>query len=105
MENSCRTKKFNDYFINDLRTNYLYKQNPELGKYYRLVDKFYYSEIQSYIKNYPDMFIINFFKGIYAMHGLSSYPTKYLILAKIYNFDYPQDNASIKGLFKKKSIK
>lgn len=97
-------KKFNDYFINDLRTNYLYKQNPELGKYYRLVDKFYYSEIQSYIKNYPDMFIINFFKGIYAMHGLSSYPTKYLILAKIYNFDYPQDNASIKGLLKKNQL-
>ena len=97
-------KKFNDYFINDLRTNYLYKQNPELGKYYRLVDKFYYSEIQSYIKNYPDMFIINFFKGIYAMHGLSSYPTKYLILAKIYNFDYPQDDASIKAFLKKNQL-
>ena len=97
-------KKFNDNFINDLRSNYLYKQNPELGKYYRLVDKFYYSEIQRYIKNYPDMFIINFFKGIYAMHGLSSYPTKYLILAKIYNFDYPQDDASIKAFLKKNQL-
>jgi len=97
-------KKFNDDFINNLRTNYLFKQNPELGKYYKLVDKFYYSEIQRYIKNYPDIFIINFFKGIYAMHGLSSYPTKYLILAKIYNIDYPQDDASIKAILEKNQL-
>jgi hypothetical protein len=38
------------------------------------------------------------------MHGLSSYPTKYLILAKIYNFDYPQDDASIKALLKKNQL-
>jgi hypothetical protein len=45
--------------------------------------------------------MVNFFKGIYAIHGSSSYPTKHIILAKIYDFDYPQDGASITFNLKK----
>jgi hypothetical protein len=97
-------KKINDNFINDLRINYLFKPNPKLGTYFKLVDEFHYSQILLYIKNYPEKFMLNFFKGIYAMHGLSSYPTKHIILSKIYNFDYPQDGASIAVNLKKKQF-
>lgn len=94
-------KKINDNFINDLKINYLFKPNPKVGTYFKLVDEFHYSQILVYIKNYPEKFMVNFFKGIYAIHGLSSYPTKHIILAKIYDFDYPQDGASITFNLKK----